>query len=138
MTVVKKKKQYIIQYGSSQQGAGSYLSTSSDSKHHGWGSFGTAGGGWVRVWETSPFPLDKDIAERAESRGYFDFPEAEGGRHPWKVVSEAAYTPENGGRWFSSRGGSSGAVWETEDWPRPHKSLASSSIKSHRDMSAKL
>ena len=79
-------KQYIIEYGSNQGNTGSFESTSRDSKRHGRELLGTAGGGWIRVWDTT---------------SVLKWQACDIDRWARKVVSVARYTPENGGRWYN-------------------------------------
>ena len=65
-----KVKTYLVEWGVNQSGGGTFQSTSRDSKRHGQELLGTADGGWVRVYS---LPLGK-------------------------ILSQALYTPENGGR----------------------------------------
>ena len=79
-------KQYIIEYGSSQGNTGSFESTSRDAKNHGQEVLGTAGGGWIRVWDTT---------------SVLKWQACDTDRWARKVVSVARYTPENDGQWYN-------------------------------------
>ena len=86
---------YLIEYGSSQQEDGTFISTSRDAKKHGrelFGSDGHASGGYVVAYVGRNEDVE-DIHER---------------KLPWmeelkelKSVSMARYTPLKGGRWYN-------------------------------------
>jgi len=86
---------YLIEYGSSQQEDGTFISTSRDARKHGrelLGSDEDASGGYVIAYVGRNEDVE-DILER---------------KLPWmeelkklEIVSMARYTPEKGGRWYN-------------------------------------
>ncbi len=95
-----KAKQYIIEYGSGQWDGGTFLSTSRDCRKHGQEVLGTAGGGWVRAWDTIGWSTVYRDAVYGLYHNICFRPAMLDGRWARTAVSEARYTSGDG--WYNS------------------------------------
>ena len=96
-------RKYLIEYGSNQQdvgwvgpgkidsSVGTFISNSRDTKRHGQDLLGSAGGGWVVAYVATKAVPPVALLEGTGSENW----------QKLETVSQARYTPENGGRWYN-------------------------------------